>query len=501
MLSRIPIPPFRALLHITVSILCFLAVATSRPTQNFTIEVPYGTTNHGKQNFLCIPVTWSSFASYLLFNYLAHGATVVPYPGEPAIDTLLCVVAAILLPGFGVKRAFNFIVRRPVLTAKNDLEMAARSGALCMLVRSSSWKPQKGDNIRKALIKDPGNEPSLRGRNTSRSDPSTNISPTDQYEFAFVPRNTEILGLVDSTSTPSSNFPDIRLLRSVCRIFTPSLPTPKLSSSFNLVKGMAALLQSLYASLTLYRTDDGQVKRYGFAAPGLTVLPYAVMSTVNLMANLVAPHYPTLYLVRSKVMEEAERRTGLPFHYVVGKVVDESDTNDIVMEGWSEIAGSFKDDDKLLYVSPSAEEDKKIEICDSSHQIIYVPACPRFRRTDDSQTSPLRGPRELGSNQLAGVYDGYPGFIIFFSELFIILGLSHFSGRQSTVAQRAWIVTWLVTGFFGDVISDTWKSRMSPMDSRLMICFTMLFYCAPAIGGSIVVFQMLKAYGICYRFI
>ena len=142
---------------------------------------------------------------------------------------------------------------------------------------------------------------------------------------------------------------------------------------------MAALLQSLYASLTLYRTNGGQVNRYGFAAPGLTVLPYAVMSTINLMANLVAPNYPTLYLVRSEVMEEAERRTGLPFHYTVGKVVDKSGFNDIDIEGWSEIAGSFKDDDKLLSVSPSAEEDGKIEICDSSHQTIYVPACPRFR--------------------------------------------------------------------------------------------------------------------------
>jgi hypothetical protein len=185
MLSCIPIPFSRALLHITVSILCFLGVATSLPTQNITIEVPYGTTNHGEPNLLCIPATWSDFARYLLLNYVAHGATVVSYPGELAIDTFLCVVAAILFPSFGVIRAFNFIIRHPVLTAKNDLEMAARSGALCMLVRSSNWKPQRGDKIRNALIKDPGNELSLRGRNTSRSDPSTNISPTYVPTYSY----------------------------------------------------------------------------------------------------------------------------------------------------------------------------------------------------------------------------------------------------------------------------------------------------------------------------
>jgi hypothetical protein len=189
------IPPFRAQFHITLSILCFLGVATSHPTENATIEVPYGTTNHGKENFLCIPPTWTDLATYLLFNYLAHGATVVSYPGEAAFDTTLSVVAAILFPTFGVVRAFNFIVRRPYLTAKNDLELAARSGALCMLVRSSNWKPQRGDNIRNTLIKDSRSRPR---RNTNGSDPGTNISPTyvPTYSYSRPIKLTNVSSLV-----------------------------------------------------------------------------------------------------------------------------------------------------------------------------------------------------------------------------------------------------------------------------------------------------------------
>jgi hypothetical protein len=72
--------------------------------------------------------------------------------------------------------------------------------------------------------------------------------PPDQYMFAFVPRNAVVLELVDSTPTPSSNFPDIPLLRFVYRNSAPPVSTPKLSSSFNRVKGMVALLQSIYAS-------------------------------------------------------------------------------------------------------------------------------------------------------------------------------------------------------------------------------------------------------------
>ena len=415
--------------------------------------------------------------------------------------------------------------------------------------------------------------------------------PPDQYSFAFVPRNTEVLGLTDPIPTSSSNVPDISLLRPLFRIISSPVSTPKLSSSFNQVKGMVALLQSIYASFTLYRSSGGQVEQYGFAAPGLTVLPYAVMSALNLVANLLTPQYPTMYLVRSEVMEEAERRTGLSFPYVVGKVVDKSGTDNIVKEGWSEIAGSFKDDDEQLYVSSSEEEDEKIEMCDGSDQIIHVPACPRFRRTDDNRTSPLRhfiespirrrlvfpryqrlartqqvpiqpslfsfslstfrqfleshGSHESHESHLTAQYERitqseikisnssqflstlidrlsrgpelgiYEILLVTFTvcaEALFTLALSSFSGQQSTLAQRAWTVTWFLVSFiFGTAIFGARSKGYVDMKMshllltttarRFLDCFFMVFYGAPAIGGFVVVSQMLKAYGICYKFV
>ena len=441
--------------------------------------------------------------------------------------------------------------------------------------------------------------------------------PPDQYSFAFVPRNTEVLGLVDPIPTPSSNVLDIPLLRSLCRIFASPDSTPKLSSSFNLVKGMVALLQLIYASSTLYRTSGGQVKQYGFAAPGLTVLPYAVMSALNLVANLLTPQYPTMYLVRSEVMEEAERRTGLSFHYVVGKIVDKSGTDNVVKKGWSEIAGSFKDDDKQLYVPSSEEEDEKIAICDDSDQTIYIPACPRFPRTDDNRSSPLRhfiesslprrqlefplyqflarpqqAPIQISifshshtirlflkslESRLTAQYEHIPqseiqpsklrrfastligrltrlierlydnlndSLTVITDHLILITGrkpsrqpdhrpdhrwsrlgeceillvgstvcaealfalaLSNFSGQQSTLAQRAWTVTWfLVSSTYGTGIVeapvDGYGEEMT-LIRRLWECFVIVACGAPAIGGFVVVSQMLEAYGICYKFV
>jgi hypothetical protein len=287
------------------------------------------------------------------------------------------------------------------------------------------------------------------------------------------------------------------------------------------------------------------------------------MSTLNLVANLLVPHYPTLYLVRSEVMEEAERRTGLPFHYVVGRVVDESGAKNIVMEGWSEIAGSFKDDDKLLSVSPSAEEDEKIEIRDSSHQTIYVPSCPRFRRTDDSQTFPLRrfieSPRGLIFARHQYVVRLLQALIrpplryqpqsnvgaLLPQQLYSILSNCLWRSRQlvstfirkmveapnsrqmdlhesltvsfiSTVELFATFVlskfsaqqstskqrSWIVTWLFAGSLGGGISmafKQESTRGRRVMACFYMVTCGVPAIGGFVVVCRMLSAYGICYK--
>lgn len=47
--------------------------------------------------------------------------------------------------------------------------------------------------------------------------------------------------------------------------------------------------QALYAIFTLFNSHGNQIDRYGEATFGLTVVPYVVMSLLNLFANLVTP--------------------------------------------------------------------------------------------------------------------------------------------------------------------------------------------------------------------
>jgi hypothetical protein len=97
-------------------------------------------------------------------------------------------------------------------------------------------------------------------------------------------------------------------------------PKLVLSSSYSITQVMVAITQVLYASYTLYGTSGDQLNQYGYAAFGLTVIPYIIMSCMNLLGNLLTPNYPTLYLVSSPELVEAKSRPDAQIDGVVGKV-------------------------------------------------------------------------------------------------------------------------------------------------------------------------------------
>ena len=84
-----------------------------------------------------------------------------------------------------------------------------------------------------------------------------------------------------------------------------SVISGSLSCSYSFSRALVAVVQTIFASVTLYRTKGDQLQHYGYAAFGLTVVPYLVMSIVNLISTIVTPDYPTVYLVRSDIMDEA----------------------------------------------------------------------------------------------------------------------------------------------------------------------------------------------------
>lgn len=83
------------------------------------------------------------------------------------------------------------------------------------------------------------------------------------------------------------------------------------ASTRNVPKILVSLIQTIWASITLYRARGDQVDEYRYAAFGLTVAPYAFMSLVNVVANLLTPQNSALFLVRTPIMGEADAEGGL----------------------------------------------------------------------------------------------------------------------------------------------------------------------------------------------
>lgn len=76
--------------------------------------------------------------------------------------------------------------------------------------------------------------------------------------------------------------------------FTPLI----LSCNYSIPKAIVAIIQVIYGTSDLYLSSARQLPRYGYAAPSLTVIPYIIMSIVNLVATLCEPQYPAMFLVR-----------------------------------------------------------------------------------------------------------------------------------------------------------------------------------------------------------
>lgn len=94
--------------------------------------------------------------------------------------------------------------------------------------------------------------------------------------------------------------------------------TTSISSHYSFAKGIIAVLQLFYASYTITETKGDQISRYGYAAFGLTVAPYIIMSFINLVSFLLTADYSHVYLVSTDVMKEAEDRHGGRFDGIIG---------------------------------------------------------------------------------------------------------------------------------------------------------------------------------------
>ena len=115
----------------------------------------------GPQVF-CSPTTRFDFFIFLVLNYFAHAATIIPIPGEKLNSHIGGILAALLCPYVGIGRGIESIARHAITRQNTPLQMAAQAGALCVVVRASDWRPIAGQEIMRFVrFTPPAEEPTV----------------------------------------------------------------------------------------------------------------------------------------------------------------------------------------------------------------------------------------------------------------------------------------------------------------------------------------------------
>ncbi|MCJ1427915.1 hypothetical protein MMC29_005821, partial [Sticta canariensis] len=393
-------------------------------SSNGNVTLPVGVSNHGDPNLLCSPAKWTDIVIFFLGNYFAHAATIRSSPGDSIYVSTINAVSALFFPASGIRRGLAGVFSLAKF-GRTDLQIAARAGALCSVVRLDEEKGTP-DSFQVTLSK----SAELMKPCWSTYNPLDSWTSKKIHGRVCLPKGYALAIVHKTAEFMQDDDPSSPLL---------------LSSNFNAVSVLIALGQLAFAITTLYRSRGDQIARYGYAAFGLTVTPYAFMSLINLLGNLICPQYSALYLVESKEMTEARALPDASFEGCVGKLMDEP-RND---QGARRTHGYFS---RLLF----------------SWALLLIP---------------------IGLS------------------IAVIAGLSHFKKGSSTFAQRAWTMSWLAVGGWvvispNNTIIERRASMTGTKDGMGIYLYSWLLaliYPVPAIGGFVVVGQMLREYGSCTR--
>lgn len=415
-------------------------VVSSLPTQNVTNSVPEGNSNHEQNELFCTPTTWRDILVLFLINYVAHAVTVKSRPGQKVASTVTDFVLALLLPYSGLMKAL--IALGDFSQCRHALSRAFHAGALWIVESEPDSKDNNNDSEHMEI------------KQVESRHPETKHLETKDLES--IPRN--FRGICELP-----NGYCLRPLTVASKISTEKGRSPadmRLYTSFNVPKALFAIIHIIFASVTLHRSRGDQISRYGYASFGLTVIPYLIASVVNLLAGILLPEYPTVFLILSKTSDEAISFGGR-IEGAVGRIVETDSAED--------------ERQSLTRVTQSQEV-----------PVNFVKVEPRGWVEDYKGCSSLIAIFVLGAIPVT-----------------IIGSLTHFRNGHSTMIQRTFTMMWLVSDVvFGSLLGLGSSGERSYWTVKVQVEYIMgaiILYAWPAIAGFAVVGQMLKDYGSCER--
>ena len=474
---------------LVLGILAFLGLSHSLPVTAPSVTAPYAHTTEKRSDVVCGAASWEDLVAFFLLNYFAHAATIRHFPGDSTPTQIWWTACALFLPFAGVWRACQSIANaRPF--EKDPLERAKYAGALCTAQISvlSGLTELQGCQLKGKLA----NSNASEGDGFVRCAITILGSPSATRQ---VSRRTEKIHGANEPSVSLTVVPP-----SVKVVPNCEMTRVHLSCSNGLLKSATAVVQLLFACLTLYRTKGDQVGMYGYAAFGLTVIPYAIMSILNLTANLLTSEYPMLFMVQSDGMRQYQLGHSKPqYDGTVGTIVPKNARTDnsgfyatISARNIQRKEGKWQGMVQIPEDYVEDQSDGELEVLVSTfgrHE-----TTPTFDRTQRIRNGVVIA---IGIASLVTPY-----------VLIAIFSHGFETGTESTPLPRYFVLCWLMTG---QVVGAIWGSA-GHKDSKAgniffenklgtkrgyfsLLCLVVVI--TPAVGGFVVVGLMIKQFGSC----
>ncbi|KZT26159.1 hypothetical protein NEOLEDRAFT_1147545 [Neolentinus lepideus HHB14362 ss-1] len=452
------------------------------------------------RNVVCVEATWSDLCVFLLTNYIAHAGTVPPSSGARWYDMAMASITAFFMPVISLQGPLStFALWLWTKGWADDIHWAWGRSALLVVARARTWEPSTRVSTveteahvsvpEKVHAKLPHTWKMYRYPRFVRTLARLNI----WSETNNMPNVSEILetagivvddggirGAIQSLEmrylnihggTTAAHLPrgyDLAFLPMVFMRYRLSLKYSnrenakiQLSHHRSSLAMLVSIVQLVSSIFTLYRTKGDQIVRHGYAAFGLSVIPFMLMTVINLAFNAILGDYPYLYILRTRVLEEAEGRLehGKRFVGCIGH------TTDIVILGQGqtlvrlfESVEMYLEDsqenqcpDRVLVVKASGKEKKFKFIAHSSSEaprhVFIVPALISYPPLVDEH---LDANNALPGNPLLIT----PVLLALMFTLLVVLphviiyGLTGFKKGDSTHGERAWMMAWLAVTQF-----------------------------------------------------
>ncbi|TFY57309.1 hypothetical protein EVJ58_g7098 [Rhodofomes roseus] len=472
---------------------------------------------------------------YLGTNYFLHsvsipaGADIERYTQRVTLTQALwwratLSVVSLFLPFFALARTIILLAEQFKCDG-NDVRAALHHGALLVVVRDVNWEPVDKDDseiiytiLPKVTYTRPKNDD---------TPPLATISCDPEEEKRAYHRVTPASRSLHGVANPPVGY---SLAVPMHKAYTEDIILKDLEQTKELkihhpsgiTNVLLSIFQIVFAIFTLYFTPSDQIPRWGYAAYGLSVFPYALMSVMNLLCAAFVGGYASGHILRTPILEESLKRAGQTSHAgnvttvtydgLIGTVRRRPsekpvcDDTDIGVRG----SGSYVAV-KMRMTERNGEKHLWVTVKDGAglqdREYILVPHRPDTTHEDDAQPAhfvvsalshngvipeaALKQHQAFTQREICTIASLF--IIALVSPHALIYGLTGFHPNGSTVAQRGWMMSWLAADQASSLLTlffwYTWKNwRCDIPDMVHYICFGLLMI--PGVGGIVTVALM-----------